>query len=221
MSDIYSSPDSSPPKPERPHTAPTQLPDWELPQEYKPGDTAKRRRVLPTLTPSHHSRFDGAKTFYRRNKKLCWAIAATLILALLALIIGLSVGLTRSNKAQNLPLPTNTAQHTGDLTYYDPGLGACGIVSDPSDSVVSVSHLIFDAVQVGGNPNLNILCGKKIRATREGRSMDLTVVDRCTGCQPNDLDTTTGVFDTLAEREQGRVEVVWAWLEVVPGIDGG
>jgi len=133
----------------------------------------------------------------------------------------LSVGLTRSDEAQDLPLPTNTAQHAGDLTYYDPGLGACGIVSDSSDSVVSVSHYVFDAVQKGGNPNQNVLCGKTIRATKRERSVDLTVVDRCTGCQPNDLDTTTGVFDRLAEREEGRVDVVWAWLEIVPGIDGG
>ncbi|KAK3067530.1 hypothetical protein LTS18_001054, partial [Coniosporium uncinatum] len=170
MSDLNSFPNAAPQNPEVTHTAPTQLPDWELPQNYKPGDTAKRHSILPTLPPSHHSLFSRAEAFYRRKKKLCWAIAAALTLALLALIIGLSVGLTRSDEAQDLPLPTNTAQHAGDLTYYDPGLGACGIVSDSSDSVVSVSHYVFDAVQKGGNPNQNVLCGKKIRATKRERS---------------------------------------------------
>lgn len=44
------------------------------------------------------------------------------------------------------------------------------------------------------------------------RSMDVTVVDRCVGCQPNDLDTTTSVFDQLADQALGRVNVTWAWL---------
>jgi len=44
------------------------------------------------------------------------------------------------------------------------------------------------------------------------RSIDLTVVDRCTGCQPTDLDTSPGAFDQLAAMASGRVDVTWAWL---------
>jgi hypothetical protein len=86
---------------------------------------------------------------------------------------------------QNLPLPNNTDHHTGDLTYYGPGLGACGVTSDDDDAIVSVSHYLFDAVQTGSNPNSNPLCGKKIRATRIDErtskqiSIDVKVVDRC------------------------------------------
>lgn len=88
-------------------------------------------------------------------------------------------------RTQNLPLPNNTDHHTGDLTYYGPGLGACGIVSDDNDAIVSVSHYVFDAVQTGSDPNQNPLCGRKIRATRVDErtgkqvSIDVTVVDRC------------------------------------------
>ncbi len=120
--------------------------------------------------------------------------------------------------SQNLPLPNNAERHTGDLTYYGVGLGACGVTSTDNQNVVSVSHLIFDAVQKGGNPNANPLCGQKIRATRfyqeKGgqRSVDLTVVDRCTGCKPTDLDVSTGVFQQLAPIASGRVDVTWAWL---------
>ena len=73
-------------------------------------------------------------------------------------------------------------------------------------------------MQTGSDPNLNPLCGKKIRATRYNsevggwRSMDVTVVDRCKACQPNDLDTTIRVFDQLANQALGRVNVTWAWL---------
>jgi len=91
----------------------------------------------------------------------------------------------RRSRTRFLPLPTNTDHFTGDLTYYGPGLGACGIESTESDAIVSVSHYLYDAVQVGTDPNQNPLCGKKIRATRVDErtgkqvSIDLEVVDRC------------------------------------------
>jgi hypothetical protein len=85
---------------------------------------------------------------------------------------------------------------------------------------VAVSHLVFDAVQKGSNPNQNPLCGKKIRASRYNekagsqRSVDLTVTDRCVGCKATDIDVTTSVFDQLADRDAGRVVTTWAWLDV-------
>jgi hypothetical protein len=91
-----------------------------------------------------------------------------------------------SSKTQNLPLPDNTDHHTGDLTYYGTGLGACGVDSNDNDAIVSVSHYVFDAVQTGSDPNKNPLCGQKIRATRVDErtgkqvSIDVKVVDRCT-----------------------------------------
>lgn len=42
--------------------------------------------------------------------------------------------------------------------------------------------------------------------------MDLTVVDRCTGCGAEDLDTSLGAFELLAQESEGRVDVRWAWL---------
>jgi hypothetical protein len=85
---------------------------------------------------------------------------------------------------QNLPLPGNSQTFTGDLTYYAPALGACGLTSNDDSPIVSISHFTFDAVQTGSDPNQNPLCGKKIRAKRtreDGKtvSIDVTVVDRC------------------------------------------
>ena len=107
------------------------------------------------------------------------------LLAALALIIGLALGLTRSKSTQSLPLTSDRQSFTGDLTYYGPGLGACGITSTDSDNIVSISHYLFDAEQKGSDPNQNPLCGLMIRAertdARDGRlkSIDLQVVDRC------------------------------------------
>lgn len=128
-----------------------------------------------------------------------------------------------SSSPSNLPLPSNTDTFDGELTYYAPGLGACGLTSTAQDDIVSLSHLLFDAAgsssSKGGNSNENPLCERKLRARRfnegadEWRSVDLRVVDRCTGCAPRDLDVSEAVFKKLAEINDGRVEVEWAWLD--------
>ncbi|KAK8129138.1 hypothetical protein PG999_001518 [Apiospora kogelbergensis] len=182
------------------------------------------RRRLDALLPPHRTYLGGRS---RRFLLLC--IAALLLVLVLALAIGLGVGLSRNkkNSTQNLPLPSNHGVFTGDLTYYQPGLGACGVTSGAGDAIVSVSHLTFDAAGAhrdgGGNPNANPLCGRRIRIQRDyseggkgsggNRSVDVTVVDRCTGCQPADLDVTISVFTQLAPEESGRVSMSWAWLE--------
>jgi hypothetical protein len=124
---------------------------------------------------------------------------------------------SRRSKNPLVP-PTSGDLQTGDGTYYDPGLGACGIVSTASDDIAAISHIIFDAAQVGANPNNNPLCGRKIWVTRQKSagaknvSVEVKVVDRCTGCKPQDLDFSLSVFEKLAEQWQGRVLVSWAWV---------
>ena len=127
-----------------------------------------------------------------------------------------------SHRSRNLPLTSNAETFTGDLTYYQTGLGACGLTSSDSDDIVSVSHFVFDAAgsssSTGGNSNHNPLCGLMLRAERfdqdhgERRSVDLKVVDRCTGCEPEDIDVSISAFEKLASSERGRVDVKWAWL---------
>jgi len=153
------------------------------------------------------------KTLSRRIRILILSA----ILAVIILITGLAAGLSTRKHTQNLPLPSgNGGPYTGDLTYYAPGLGACGVTSSNSDKIVAISHTVFDAVSVGSNPNADPLCGKKIRARRDNKSVDLTVVDRCTGCKPTDLDVTIDTFAMLADVNLGRVSVEWNWLEDVP-----
>ena len=129
--------------------------------------------------------------------------------------------------AQNLPLPSNSQSFVGDLTYYGVGLGACGFTNGDNDHIVSVSHLIFDAAgsssDAGGNSNQNPLCSRMLRAERydeefgEKRSVDLKVVDRCTGCAADDIDTSLDAFESLAPSASGRVDVTWAWLPAATG----
>ena len=45
---------------------------------------------------------------------------------------------------QNLPLPGNTGGiFTGDLTYYAPGLGSCGITSSAEDMICAISWQLY------------------------------------------------------------------------------
>jgi hypothetical protein len=126
--------------------------------------------------------------------------------------------LTRNYSSEALPLPSNTATFTGDLTYYATGLGACGMTSSNSDPICAVSHIIFDAASTSSNPNNNPLCGRKVRVVHfdervmANKSIDLTVVDRCVACLADDLDLSYSAFDYLADMSLGRVRGEWAWL---------
>lgn len=196
-------------------TAPAALPMHN--QAAKPALTASLRSRLDKILSPH-------RTYFGRSRRFVLLYIAIPLLILLFIIlplaIGLGVGLSRRSSAQNLPLPSNTGIFTGDLTYYDPALGACGITSSSSESICAVSHLVFDAAGEGlTDPNANPLCGKKIRITRNyveigvgNRSVDVKVVDRCVGCSATDLDLTLSVFEQLAPEASGRVVGSWAWL---------
>ncbi|KAF1843591.1 uncharacterized protein K460DRAFT_316110 [Cucurbitaria berberidis CBS 394.84] len=197
---------------------------WDIPQE---GQRKRRHAHLGVGSSATgwalSDRFDRMlpphRRYIGRSRRTFLIIVLVILVCLLALIIGLAVGLSKgSNKTQNLPLPNGSETYTGDLTYYAPALGACGIESSDKDAIVAVSHFTFDAAQVGGNPNANPLCGRKIRAKRvhentgQSVSIDVTVVDRCEGCQPTDLDVSPAMFKRLADEGKGRVKVTWAWL---------
>lgn len=100
----------------------------------------------------------------------------------------------------------------GDGTWYETGLGACGWVNKDSDYIVAIGHGLFDQYTPGTNPNVNTLCGKKIRAYFQGKYVDVTAVDRCEGCKPYDLDFSPAAFTQLADQLVGRIKITWEWL---------
>ncbi|VBB78473.1 Putative protein of unknown function [Podospora comata] len=148
------------------------------------------------------------------------------ILFILALALGLGLGLgLRHRQSESIPLPWTSAGkgvQTGSLTFYDPSsaAGACGWYSSDNDSVVAVSHALFDAgLDASGtkNSNGNVLCGRMIRVWEEGKEGDkkvVEVVDRCTGCEVRDLDLGDGIFGAVTGQGQdrGRVRGGWEWV---------
>ncbi|KAL6716162.1 hypothetical protein ACLMJK_005728 [Lecanora helva] len=193
------------------------LPEWETTprhrgekQQKAAAETFKESLLdhLNRLMPAH-------RKYLGLSRKVACIIIAVVVAAILVLIIGLAAGLShRSSDHKSLPLGSQT--YTGDLTYYDPALGACGATSSDNDNIVSISHTVFDAVSKGSDPNANPLCGHKLRVVLNGKSLDLKVVDRCVGCKPTDLDVTPGAFKRLANPDLGRVVMSWAWLAPVP-----
>ncbi|KAI4624329.1 uncharacterized protein J4E87_005830 [Alternaria ethzedia] len=104
----------------------------------------------------------------------------------------------------------------GQMTFYNPGLGACGHTHGDNDAVMAVSHGRWDEVKTP-NPNDNPLCGKQIRAHRvdertgKDASVLVTIVDKCMGCAYDDIDVSPSAFDKLADKAKGRVNVEWSW----------
>ncbi|KAF8078544.1 RlpA-like double-psi beta-barrel-protein domain-containing protein-containing protein [Lyophyllum atratum] len=104
---------------------------------------------------------------------------------------------------------------TGQGTFYATGLGACGIVNRDTDYIAAASHLLFDAFPgyTSGNPNKNPMCGRKVRVQYQGKSVVVTLTDRCEGCAVTDLDFSPSAFRQLADFGVGRInQIQWVWL---------
>ncbi|KAI1148289.1 RlpA-like double-psi beta-barrel-protein domain-containing protein-containing protein [Nemania diffusa] len=89
---------------------------------------------------------------------------------------------------------------SGDMTYYDPGLGSCGWTNSNNDPVVALS-----ASQSGN-------CGKSIKIQHNGKTVTAKVVDKCPGCGSGSIDVSPAVFNQLADPAQGRVQVTWNFI---------
>lgn len=93
---------------------------------------------------------------------------------------------------------------SGSVTYFNPGLGACGQYNGDGDYIVAVSAALFDQQHP---------CGRRIRVYGSSGSVDVTVVDRCTGCSYNDLDLSPAAFQgSIGDLGIGRRNANWDWI---------
>ncbi|KAI9643119.1 hypothetical protein NHQ30_008854 [Ciborinia camelliae] len=96
---------------------------------------------------------------------------------------------------------------TGDITYYDAGLGACGLNTDGN----SVQGVALPFGLMGTLSNDNPYCGKTITITciATGKTTTATVVDKCMGCVGDSIDLTKLAFDQLEDEAVGRTQATW------------
>lgn len=120
---------------------------------------------------------------------------------------------TSTPPANNITPEPTKGTYTGEGTFYSTGLGACGGRNKDSDYIVALSENFYKEYTPGNNPNKNTLCGKKLRAFYNGKSVDVTVVDCCVGCGYYNLDFSPAAFRQLADQKLGRIQVTWLWLE--------
>ncbi|KAF9521101.1 hypothetical protein BS47DRAFT_1386792 [Hydnum rufescens UP504] len=129
-----------------------------------------------------------------------------------------------------------TGTHSGDGTFFAPGLGACGIFNTGGDFITAISASLFEFVPrfpsvywqipsnlvadsssssypgATANPNNNPVCNKKVTATYQGKSVTVAITDRCAGCAGEfDLDLSPAAFDVLAAPAVGRIPITWTW----------
>ncbi|KAH7363549.1 RlpA-like double-psi beta-barrel-protein domain-containing protein-containing protein [Plectosphaerella cucumerina] len=94
------------------------------------------------------------------------------------------------------------------MTYYDLGVGACGIDDggkDDAENIVALSHLLM-----GEESNRNPFCGKVITIRLGSQTTTAVVHDKCMGCAKGDVDVSRAVFNKLAgSLDAGRVPVEW------------
>jgi hypothetical protein len=88
-------------------------------------------------------------------------------------------------------------QHTGDLTYYALGMGACGwddSGKDQTENIVAISYAVMGE-QSNGNP----MCGKTISISYGGKTITATIRDKCMGCAPDDIDGMSPLTHSLTQ----------------------
>ena len=81
------------------------------------------------------------------------------------------------------------------MTYYQAGLGACGITSNGDVEIV----VALSSSLMGYQSNSNPYCGKHIKVINGMYSIVATVVDKCPSCQGYSIDLSKKAFLELGE----------------------
>jgi len=78
--------------------------------------------------------------------------------------------------------------------------------------IVAVSPDLFDPQSPGGNPNRNSLCGRRAKVRFEGKTIAVTIADRCAACSRYDIDLSPAAFSRIAQPARGIVVGTWELL---------
>lgn len=99
---------------------------------------------------------------------------------------------------------------TGDATYYDLGLTACGEVYSNYDYVAAIAFSYWTTP----NPNNDPMCQKSVRVIdpTNGKSIVVAIKDKCFACKRDDIDLSPIAFEQFRNKDVGRFTVTWDFL---------
>ncbi|KIJ67209.1 hypothetical protein HYDPIDRAFT_165904 [Hydnomerulius pinastri MD-312] len=89
------------------------------------------------------------------------------------------------------------------FTFYDVGLGACGVWNNRNDPIVALNVAQFGAGYPGP------YCFKTITISFGGKTAQATITDKCMGCPWGGLDFSRGLFDFFASEDVGVLTGEW------------
>jgi len=92
------------------------------------------------------------------------------------------------------------------FTFYDVGLGACGVWNKPGDMIVALN------VEQFGSGYPGPYCFQPITISYNGQTIQATITDKCMGCPWGGLDFSRGLFDKLAAEAVGVLYGEW-WFD--------
>ncbi|ORX77995.1 hypothetical protein K493DRAFT_293680 [Basidiobolus meristosporus CBS 931.73] len=121
-------------------------------------------------------------------------------------------------------LPRDSSLHKrgdfrGEGTYYDPGLGACEIVSSDTEYIAALNHVQFG---VFARSKSSPACFSCAMVHGPSGSVKVKIVDMCPGCKYGDIDLSPVAFEKIARKEDGRVPISWEFVSCGGGNpDGG
>ncbi|KAI2630009.1 expansin family protein [Xylaria nigripes] len=116
--------------------------------------------------------------------------------------------------------PMDTEIHSGDITYYIQGLGACGYDDtgkDTTTNLVAISEVDWMSRNKGtslglGMPN-HPWCDQMISITSGTQTTTARVHDNCPGCLSGSIDVSESVFtDLFGSLTAGREHISWKFI---------
>lgn len=118
----------------------------------------------------------------------------------IAVLMAATLGSAATIDTRSPATDASAASYSGDMTYYNPGLGACGETNTDSDAVAAVSSAVY---------NSGSGCNKVATIHYNGKSTTARVVDLCPSCATGSIDVSPTVFQALSPLSAGRIQVTW------------
>lgn len=97
-------------------------------------------------------------------------------------------------------------------TFFDTGLGACGIVNTANQFIVALNQAQYEEANH---------CFKMIEITVNGKTATAQITDECPGCPYGGLDMSTGLFNFFADPSVGVLTGSWHFKDGSGGGNGG